>query len=344
MNISSSGIRIYKNAAKQMLPQTSQPQEDQKAWEHVVDQADSLPMTDRPEKTQYNSTVDEFESRWLTEHGEEVAFYPREQELAGFLHQISRASQKPRTTEVGSQTLSPDIPTPTRQSVLDLSKFDRKHQSMARRLAETSPLGSGIGSDKVYLADILRLKDKLTSADRTTLNEMQKTYFAWEANDTKAATVDEIYTNQESGVRVEMAGSKTVAFSEVDPRTGQAEGYRTATIGSLRFQVPQGSKVMLKGSASFTNEQPMILTDVESPDETGQAEFQPWFRFGGTVYKQAKQYPHQRYSGKLDTDFEFIVTAPPENDSDVPRVIDSGKLRLPSIHRAEGFKTEKMSD
>ena len=209
---------------------------------------------------------------------------------------------------------------------------------MAKRLAETSPLGQGVGSEKVYLQDILRLKDKLTASDSRTLTEMQATYFPWKIDDFTIASKDEIYSNERTGVRVEMPYSKSVQFENVNPLRGEAHGTRLVVVGGLEFHVPEGSKVLLQGTAEFYNERPMTLSAVERAD-SGKAEFRSWYRYGGSIYRNSKKYPYNRYSGSLQNTVRFMVTAPPEPGSTQPRVLDSGVLQLPPVSRREEFRS-----
>lgn len=208
---------------------------------------------------------------------------------------------------------------------------------MAKRLAETSPIGQGVGSEKVYLQDILRLKDKLTASDSRTLTEMQATYFPWKIDDSTISSRDEIYSNESTGVRVEMPYSKSVHFENVEPLHGIAHGTRLVVVGGLEFHVPEGSKVLLQGTAEFYNEHPTTLSAVERAD-SGKAEFRSWFRYGGSIYRTSKKYPYNRSSGSLQNTVRFMVTAPPEPGSTQPRVLDSGVLQLPPVSRREEFQ------
>lgn len=336
-------LRLFRETTKKILPQTQQPREDEKAWAHLVDQADTLPMENRPENTRYNSEVDGFESQWLSEHGTDVALYPREQELAQFLRHASASAKQPPFHEVSTDMSFLPTPEWTRVSEYPLNKVGKKHYQLAKRLAETSPLGQGAGSNKVFLHDVLRLKDKMTAADRKSLTEMQRAYFPWQIEDAATSTVEEIYSNRDTGVRVEMPVSKSVRFENVEAMNGTAYATRSAVIGGLDFHVPEGSKVLLQGAAEFHEEPPLTLSAVESADQSGKAEFRSWFRYGGSIYKTIKKHPYRRASGSLQETVRFMVTAPPEPGNTTPRVLDSGVLQLPIISRREEFRARAQS-
>lgn len=336
-------IMIYEKYAKQLLPQTPQGKDDKRAWDHIVEQADKLPMEKRPPGTRYNVTVDDFEARWLGDNGCAVALLPREQELTSFLGSLTASGKDCPITRVQVDQAFLDLPKWSRPSMASLSQFDKRHCKLGKRLAETSSLGDGAGSDRVYLSDVLSLKQRLSENDKKELTEIQTLHFPWAIQDRRSQTVTEIYSNLATGVSADLYTVKSVEFTSVRKLNGQATGIQKVTNAALTFHVPEGSMVMLQGSATFDRDDPMTLTDVISPDSSGEASFRSWFRYEGKVYRRSSEYPHNSYPGRLSSTVGFLVTAPPEPGSNIPRVLDCGVLELPPIHREEAVTTSSIS-